>query len=182
MTPRPSRPRLQETAGCAYCVAVTASTPLEAGTSSLGGVWTTTVSSTDGVDPTDCAQVSQLAPSAGGSVTGLVDMSSCVQNFENVDGSATTPVTVTFTVTVSWTYLGVLSGPVPYTGPPLSTGPVTPTAAPPRPHRVRDEPIEPPGSRAMIRRGNDTIVTGARGRHGPRRRPSFRRPSHKERP
>ena len=122
---------LQATTGCAYCVAVTASTPLEAGTSSLGGVWTTTVSSTDGVDPTDCAQVSQLAPSAGGSVTGLVDMSSCVQNFENVDGSPTTPVTVTFTVTVSWTYLGVLSGPVPYTGPPLSTGPVTPTASTP---------------------------------------------------
>jgi Fibronectin type III domain len=121
---------LQETAGCAFCVAVTASTPLEAGTSSLGGVWTTTVTSTDGVDPTDCAQVSQLAPSAGGSVSGLVDMSSCVQNFENVDGSPTTPVTVTFTVTVSWTYLGVLSGPVPTIGPPLSTGPVTPTATP----------------------------------------------------
>jgi hypothetical protein len=119
---------LEDTAGCAYCVAVTASTPLEAGTSSLGGVWTTTVSSTDGVDPADCAQVSQLAPSAGDSVTGLVDMSSCVQNFENVDGSPTTPVTVTFSVTVSWTYLGVLSGPVPDTDPPLSTGPVTPTA------------------------------------------------------
>jgi hypothetical protein len=74
--------------------------------------------------------VSQLAPSAGGSVSGLVDMSSCVQNFENVDGSPTTPVTVTFTVTVSWTYLGVLSGPVPTIGPPLSTGPVTPTATP----------------------------------------------------
>ena len=124
---------------------MTASTPLEAGTSSLGGVWTTTVSSTDGVDPTDCAQVSQLAPSAGDSVTGLVDMSSCVQNFENVDGSPTTPVTVTFTVTVSWTYLGVLSGPVPYTGPPLSTGPVTPTATTTLSHRVRDEHTEPPG-------------------------------------
>ncbi len=122
---------LEETPGCAYCVAVTASTPLEAGTSSLGGVWTTTVSSTDGVDPADCAQVSQLAPSAGDSVTGLVDMSSCVQNFENVDGSPTTPVTVTFTVTVSWTYLGVLSGPVPDTDPPLSTGPLTPTTAVP---------------------------------------------------
>jgi hypothetical protein len=123
---------LQETAGCAYCVAVTASTPLEAGTSSLGGVWTTTVtSSTDG-DPADCAgPVSQLAPSVGGTVTGLVDMSSCVQNFENVDGSPTTPVTVTFTVTVSWTYLGVLSGPVPYTGTPLSVTPTT--SVPPGP-------------------------------------------------
>jgi hypothetical protein len=125
-TPTVTAALLPETSGCAYCVAVTASTPLEAGTSSLGGVWTTTVSSTDGVDPADCAApVSQLAPSAGGTVTALVDMSSCVQNF--VDGSPTTPVTVTFTVTVSWTYLGVLSGPVPSTGPPLSTGPVTPT-------------------------------------------------------
>jgi hypothetical protein len=73
--------------------------------------------------------VSQLAPSAGGTVTALVDMSSCVQNF--VDGSPTTPVTVTFTVTVSWTYLGVLSGPVPYTGTPLSVTPTT--SVPPGP-------------------------------------------------
>ena len=124
---------LQETAGCSYCVAVTAATPLEAGTSSLGGVWTTTVTSTDGIDPTQCAQMSQLAPSVGDTVTGVVDMSSCVQNFENVDGSPTTPVTVTFTVTVSWTYLGVLSGPVLSTGTPLSTGPVTPTPVPPGP-------------------------------------------------
>jgi hypothetical protein len=130
-TPTVTAALLPETSGCAYCVAVTASTPLEAGTSSLGGVWTTTVSSTDGVDPADCAQVSQLAPSAGDSVTGLVDMSSCVQNFENVDGSPTTPVTVTFTVTVSWTYLGVLSGPVPYTGTPLSVTPTT--SVPPGP-------------------------------------------------
>jgi hypothetical protein len=116
---------------------VTAATALEPGTLNIGGVWTTTVESTDGISPVPCTETGPMAPAPGGTVTGLVDMSDCVQNFENTDGSASTPVTVTFTVTVSWTYLGVLSVPVPYTGPALSTGPLTPptttTTLPPGP-------------------------------------------------
>jgi hypothetical protein len=119
---------LQESSGCAFCVAVTAATTLEPGTTSVGGIWTTTVQGTDGVDPAPCSVTSPLAPAAGGTVTGLADMSACVQNFENEDGGPSAPVTVTFTVTVSWTYLGALSGPVPATGPALTTGPLTPPA------------------------------------------------------
>jgi hypothetical protein len=119
---------LQQTATCAYCVAVTAATALEAGTTNIGGVWTTTIESTDGISPTPCTVTSPMSPSAG-IVIGLADLSACVQNFVNTDGSASTPVTVTFSVTVSWTYLGVLSVPVPYTGTTLSTGPLTPPTA-----------------------------------------------------
>jgi hypothetical protein len=128
---------LQETSTCAFCVSVTATTALEAGTTSVGGAWTTTVQSTDGIDPVPCSETSPLSPADGGTMTAAVDMSACVENFENEDGSPSSPVTVNFSITVSWTYLGVLSGPVPDTGPPLSTGPVTPptttTTLPPGP-------------------------------------------------
>jgi hypothetical protein len=119
---------LQETSTCAFCMDVTAATALEPGTTSIGGAWTTTVQSTDGINPVPCSVEIPLSPADGGTMTALVDMSACVENFENEDGSASSPVTVTFTVTVSWTYLGVLSGPVPYTGPALTTGPLTPPA------------------------------------------------------
>ncbi len=115
------------TSTCAYCVDVTATTALTPGTVSVGGLWTATVTSTDGIATLPCSSSAQLAPSGGASVATSIDMSGCVANFVNADSTVGSPVVVTFSVTVSWTYLGLLSGPVSYGGAVLSTGPLDPT-------------------------------------------------------